>query len=593
MTNKQRTWGQFATPVDVADILLGFCLRRPDDRLLDPSCGDGALLRRASLWRSWLESGEDHSTNPLYGFELDPLPAAEAANVRGARIIQADFFSQEASAYPAFDAVIGNPPYTRAEWFGRLETPTAQPSLLPAEPDDAPLRRRLLSHELEEGLGGRAGLYAYFLVRSADFLREGGRLGFVVANGWLDVAFGAALKRFLLDHFRIVAIIESVVERWFSSAAVNTCIVILEKAGDPELRATNRVRFVRLRQPLAEILGADADSRRVSAAEQFVTRIMPPADRLTAPAAVRVRDQAGLDPGARWGALLRAPTVFLSRPTERLAPLRAWATIRRGSTTGANDFFYLDRRTVEHWGIEARFRVPLLKSLRGVRFRQIAAADCEHELLCIPPEAQIGRTAIGGYLAWGESRGIANRQTCLRRKPWYALPQQPEGDLLLAKGIWQRHFVGRVDPPDSVGFAVDQQIYRLAPAPDVPIAAVAALLNSAWFALSCEMGGRVNLGEGVLWLATYELGDILLPDPRALTAAQLRELEESYRALGDQELVNTPEGLRQPAQWANDELVFDLIGLPAGDREEVRAALIMSLDERRGRARRFANSEGG
>ena len=48
MTSKQRTWGQFATPTDVADLLLGFCLRRPADRLLDPSCGDGALLRRAA-----------------------------------------------------------------------------------------------------------------------------------------------------------------------------------------------------------------------------------------------------------------------------------------------------------------------------------------------------------------------------------------------------------------------------------------------------------------------------------------------------------------------------------------------------------------
>ena len=48
MTSKQRTWGQFATPTDVADLLLGFCLRRPGDRLLDPSCGDGALLRRAA-----------------------------------------------------------------------------------------------------------------------------------------------------------------------------------------------------------------------------------------------------------------------------------------------------------------------------------------------------------------------------------------------------------------------------------------------------------------------------------------------------------------------------------------------------------------
>ena len=53
-------------------------------------------------------------------------------------------------------------------------------------------------------LNRRAGLHAYF-VHSAAFLREGGRLGFVVPNGWLDVAYGEALEQFLLDDFKIVA----------------------------------------------------------------------------------------------------------------------------------------------------------------------------------------------------------------------------------------------------------------------------------------------------------------------------------------------------------------------------------------------------
>ena len=68
MTSKQRTWGQFATPTDVADLLLGFCMRRPDDRLLDPSCGDGVLLRRAARWQSWLSpSAAAGATGTLFG----------------------------------------------------------------------------------------------------------------------------------------------------------------------------------------------------------------------------------------------------------------------------------------------------------------------------------------------------------------------------------------------------------------------------------------------------------------------------------------------------------------------------------------------
>jgi hypothetical protein len=54
MPDKQHTFGQFETPPDVADLLLGFCLRRPSDKLLDPSCGEGAFLVRAAQWLDWL-----------------------------------------------------------------------------------------------------------------------------------------------------------------------------------------------------------------------------------------------------------------------------------------------------------------------------------------------------------------------------------------------------------------------------------------------------------------------------------------------------------------------------------------------------------
>ncbi len=589
MTDKQRTWGQFATPTDVADLLLGFCLRRPNARLLDPSCGDGALLRRAAQWRGWLASAEGQPARPtLHGIELDPRAAAVAETIPGANIERANFFTLHAADYEPFDAIVGNPPYTRAEWIERLGDDARQMALFPSEgvPGGASPVRPLVPRELSAALGGRAGLYAYFFFHSLEFLREGGRLGFVVPNGWLDVAYGGALKQFMLDHFRVVAVIESAVERWFADAGVNTCLVILERAGEAADRAGNRVRFIRLRRPLRELLGAEADSRRVMAVESLVTRLLPAADRHSAAAAVRVRPQTELDAEARWGAWLRAPDVYLRPPSRPQAPLGRWATIQRGHTTGANSFFYLTPRRVEQWGIEAAFRRPLLKSLRGARSLFLSAADCGHELLSIPPAAELAG-GVAGYLAWGEAQGYAARATCAARQPWYALPEQEPGHLLLAKGVWQRHFAAVAAEP----LAVDQQIYRLTLADGVPAGAAAALLNSAWFALGCELGGRVNLGEGVLWLASYELSELLLPDPRQLDAAAVRLLEDSFRQTAALPIEDTPLMLARPERQAMDELVFDLLGLPAADREAVRAALLDCLDGRRRRARQAAGDE--
>ncbi|MBP6016416.1 MAG: SAM-dependent DNA methyltransferase [Candidatus Promineofilum sp.] len=588
MTSKQRTWGQFATPIDVADLLLGFCRCRPDDRLLDPSCGDGALLRRAARWRSWLASRPGNAAGTLHGIELDPEAAGEAASIPGVVVEQANFLTLDPRAQPPFDAVIGNPPYTRAEWIDRLDPNAGQLALFPAVPTDgeSALPPGLLPREMESALTGRAGLYAYFFIHSLHFLRDGGRLGFVVPNGWLDVAYGDALKQFLLDHFRIVAVIESAVERWFAAARVNTCLVILERADNAEERAANRVRFVRLRQPLRDLLGPDTDSRRVAAVEQLITRLMPAADRVTAGATVRVRVQGQLPAAERWSILLRAPEVYLRPATRPVVPLGHWAVVQRGYTTGANAFFYPDRRRVEEWGIEPEFRRPLLKSLRDVDELRLTPADARHEVLVIPPDAPLVGTAVAEYLAWGEAAGLSARATCAGRHPWYALPQQPAAGLLLAKGIWQRHFTTLA----AGDLRVDQQVYRVTPV-DVSPAVVAALLNSAWFSLACELGGRVNLGEGVLWLATYELSAVLLPDPRALDMDVRRELESCFDRLAALPIVDTLQALERPEQQMLDEVVFELLGFPPPERAALRAALAECLVGRRLRSQRVGAGE--
>lgn len=583
MTNKQRTWGQFATPPDVADLLLGFCLRRPDDRLLDPSCGDGALLRRAARWQSWLAaSSADLEPETLVGVELD-AESARQETLPGVTLIRSNYFTLDPGDYSPFDAIIGNPPYTRAEWIGRLDDAAGAQLPLFAGEEPAgiiPERGPLLPGHLRAALSRRAGLFAHFFLHSIGFLREGGRLGFVVPNGWLDVAYGRELKQFLLEHFRILAIIESTVERWFGAVGVNTCVIILEHAEDPAARSANRVRFVTLRQTLRDLFDCEADdSYRVAAVEQLIGRLLAPVDRRTESLSVRVYEQASLDPAARWGMLWRAPEVFRHGPGS-LVPLNRWATIRRGFTTGANQFFYLAADQIEQWDIEPQFRRPLLKSLRGVDSLRPDRTACSHEWLAVPAEAKLSGTRTAAYLAWGVEQGIHQRRTCAGRNPWYALSEQPAATILLAKGVWQRHFA----PLPLESLAVDQQIYRLAPVPGIDPALAAALLNSAWFALQCELRGRVNLGEGVLWLATYELGEVELPDPRSIDSGQASRLAQAFRQLAERPVAETAGDLQSLDRWSLDELVFDLMGLPASEREAVREALVECLTIRRTRA---------
>ncbi len=560
MNDKQRTFGQYETPVDVADVLLGFCLRQPEDRLLDPSCGNGAFLARAARLQSWLGDGAP-VPGTLWGVELDPELAREAESaVPDARVIKRNFFQlnvadEEPFAGHRFSAIVGNPPYTRAEWIDRLNQAAndAWQAGFFEEQEPPPEVPPTQGHPV---LNRRSGLHAYFLVHGTEFLDEGGRFGFVVPNSWLDVAYGERLKQFLLDHFSILAIIESSVERWFSEARVNTCLLVLEKNADTTRRSRNDVHLVRFLRPLSELITVDQGApARIDFLHRFCESLVPGADHEDENIAVRVISQGRLAARERWGVLLRAPSVYRKAShSNNLVPLGQWASIQRGYTTGANKFFYLDEETVEHWNIEPEYLRPLLKSLRQVKRRTADREDCQHQLLYIPAATKLSGTGAGAYVAWGEEQGLHRRRSLASRQPWYVLPQQEPAPLLLAKGLWGRHFA----PLLSDNIEVDQQLYRINLADGITPITAAALLNSAWVSLQLELNGRVNFGEGVLWLAAYELQELRVPDPRYMLAGQLNALVDAFEPLLALPVSDVQEELETVAWQAYNAVAFDI-----------------------------------
>lgn len=589
MPDKQRTYGQFDTPPDVADLLLAFCLRHPDDTLLDPSCGTGALLQRAARWQAWLAGAPAAAEEHLWGIELDPSAAAAAqAALPGAQIRHQNFFTVE-PPHP-FDAVVGNPPYTRAEWIGRLQEDAGEQLAIFEEPDEkgAAEKEAVIPARFWDTVSRRAGLHAYFFLHGTSFLRPGGRLGFVAPNNWLDVAYGTGLKQFILQHYKVMALIEPTTERWFSKARVNVCLVILERCAEEADREGNLVRFVQLRRPLRDLIGRPPDhADRFSRIEALAARLLPGRDQTTETMQARVVPQRELAAGEKWGLLWRAPAVYRRARRQagqkRLAPLKQWATIHRGFTTGANDFFYLDEETVGQWAIETDFRRPLLKSLRGVDRLRLTRDDCDYQVLAVPPTASLAGTAAAEYVAWGEEQGFHQRRTCAARRPWYVLPWQEPAPIVLPKGIWGRHFAPMLEEP----ILVDQQLYQVHLKPGVLREAAAALLNSAWAALQMELTGRANFGEGVLWLAAYEVEKLLLPDPRYLTPTETDALAAHFSALAQEPVPSDlAEACLRPAQRALDTLIFQLLGFTETEASVVIDSLLQRVQERHTRARR-------
>jgi methylase of polypeptide subunit release factors len=586
-TEERRRWGRFYTAPVGVDLVLRLCLRQASDRVLDPSCGAGVFLSRAAALKHSLDPTRDAMTlgQELVGVEVDRDAAAKAAQNLGAqgiaaRIVRADFFDLNADDLPAFDCIVGNPPYTRQEWLREL-APAGDKSLL--------MGRILGQRSLFEGgaktLTRRAGLHAYFFVHAARFLREGGRLGFVASNSWLDVDYGAGLQTFFLNNFRILAVIESQVERWFADASINTCLVILERCADSAARDDHMARFVQLHRSLNERLSLDDltaqllhgtgdDQVRVRPIRQGNLRERQPVFGATASRA------------RRWGALLRAPQVYLDtldRNRDRLVPLKSIARIRRGFTSGANEFFYLSQAALAEWNIEPEFLRPLVKSPRDCAGRIINPLQLPYQVFVVHRGKRLlaGTNALR-YIEWGESRGFHTRPTCATRERWYDIGKPPPAHLAWFKGVWTRHFCPLV--PDA-GIALDQQLYGLELREPALCKVLAVLLNSTWTALCAELGGRVNLGEGILWLAAYEAGQLPLPDPTHIADAQASALESMFNSLAARPVLPIAEEMAQPDHHACDEMVFDLLELDGAARRAIRAAVVELAQARLTRAK--------
>ena len=387
-------------------------------------------------------------------------------------------------------------------------------------------------------------LYADFIERSIAQLREGGRLALVLSNSWLDVDYGREVRANLLETCALEWMVESTAERWFRDARVNTMILVARRCADPLERAKQEVRFGQVRAPL-------------------------PAP----PEVLRTVSQHRLRAGDSWGPYLRAPEKFFSvrtgPSTVPLVALGEQAQLQRGFTTNDNRFFYPPRES----DIEARYLRPLLKSPKRVpSLRGIAASLPDQVFFCGKSRAELLELGDLGALAW-----IDAHRPSLPRSSW-TLPFQEASRLFLVKGTSDRFRQPLFDEP----VFADQQLYSVrCVGGQTHEQALAALLNSTWCKLSIEMAGRVNFGDGVLWLALRDAREkILLPDIRLLDRSQRAALAAAFAAFPRQPvpaLCGTPDqssSVWWRAQEHLDEQVGALLGLGTDGQKELRQALL-------------------
>ena len=371
----------------------------------------------------------------------------------------ADFFDPEwmFGITDGFDVVIGNPPYVRQEKIKHLK-PT--------------LKKRYTCYT------GAADLYVYFYERGLQLLNTNGIHTFICSNSWLDVNYGALLQKYLLDNTAGAIICHSEAEREFESADINTIVSILQN-GTPD--ADSHIRFLTFKTFIGDPIVANRRER---------TR----AYTALAEAGTREKKYAG----DKWGGkYLRAPDIYwtlLEKGKNKLVRLGDVADVRRGFTTGANEFFYLDAERIQEWGIESEYLRHVIKSPRECKSIRVDPSQLQFKLfMCHADKAALAGTAALDYIEWGESQGYHQRPSCKGRPRWWDLGEREIPSLAFnylisstARTLYAQDGCYTSDNFQEVHIDSDLTL------------SLCASLNSSLFQLMVNMAGRSNFGGGLL-----------------------------------------------------------------------------------------------
>lgn len=659
--------GQYFTNSDVVDIILRFCLRKETDKVFDPGCGAGTFLVRAYQHKKLMNQRLTHEEilPILWGNDIAKFPAHLttinlAINDLGVaenypRVIRRDFFellpekvefglpeahrrveikglSKEGKVieHPRwFDCVVGNPPYTRQEEIADISS------------SDKEYKSGLIKRALEDLSGRRlatiskrAGIHAYFFVHGMKFLQNGGRFGFIVSNSWLDVDYGKGLQEFFLKNCKIIAIIESKVERWFADADVNTCIVILEKcSGDAKKkeRDENLARFAYLKKPLHHFIPRAQDMwekqvERLNEIDKLKKTILAHNDlyendelRIFPKKQAELWEEgfdleSGKYVGSKWGKYLRAPEIFfkiLKKGKDKLVPLREVANVRFGIKTGANEFFYLTEEQIKKHRIEKEFWmhkdnkgqwVPnyVIKSPRECRSIIVEPKDLKWRVLMIHKDKKdLKGTSVLKYIREGEGKDYHHRPTCAARVRWYDLGARGPRGFLHPMIHNDRQLIGL----NQSRVYVDHNLFEIHPKERNSLVPIVLFLTSTIGPLIKELGGRINLGEGALKTEGVDLEKLPVIRPCSLSKQQIKALEKwmvkngkfTHGSLFVEIDASSPEEVAldkvKPDRRELDKIIMGgILGLTNDEQLEVYRAVIDLVKSRLDRAKSISKT---
>ena len=368
---ERRPLGQTYTPHPIIEAMLRWASDHGTPaRVVDPGAGSGRYL---------LAAGRRFPEAELHGSDVDPLATLmlranlAAAGLAGrARIHLGDY---RALALPEAEGptlFIGNPPYVRhhqiaPEW-----------------------KAWLLQTARRHGLhaSALAGLHVHFFLATAEYGRRGDFGAFITSSEWLDVNYGALVRRLLLDELGGQSLHVLAPEAQPFSDATTTGAITCFRIGD-----TVPAMKVRRVESVSD-LGRLAKGRSVSRQRLAETN--------------------------RWSVLTRVTPALPEGHVE----LGELCRVHRGTVTGANAVWV---RRDAHPDLPERVLFPSItraRELFGAGAR-LGSLDALRRVVDLPVDLDVfdaaERRQIDRFLREARARGVPEGYIASNRRAWWSV----------------------------------------------------------------------------------------------------------------------------------------------------------------------------
>jgi adenine-specific DNA-methyltransferase len=532
----QKLRGGYYTPVSLARYVCEWALRDGQEKVLEPSAGDGNFL--AAINDAAGSKGGVRVTAVEINREEITKARARAVTLPKIAVTwrNEDFFTAYRKLPKNFDVVVGNPPFIRFQNF------------------DADSRDTAFDHLRKHGYRPTklANAWAAFVQLSIELLRPGGRLAMVIPAELLQVKYAAELRERITQMFDHVVLV-----------------------------TFQKLVFEEIQQEVVLLL---AEGKRLSAGDHSVVHTVEFADAESLFSVTSLSEVIAHTPekhareDVKWTALFLPDAAFANLEkayrSDGVRKLGDLAKVEVGIVTGRNSFFVIDNEQARNVHLNG-YSQPLVgrtSSLRSICFdkKDFVAHGEKHPSILIDlngvPEEKLSDELVD-YIRQGELAGVHNGYKCSIRKRWYDVPSIYVPDAFLFRQI---HDAPLLVANKARATSTDT-IHRVRFHDKIVAETVAAsFCNSLTFAWA-EVCGR-SYGGGLLELEPREALELPIPLDAA-AAIDKRKLDRILRK----------HGLGAALDYTDPILLGDGLGMSVDEIRAVRKCWVQLRDRRKNR----------